>query len=432
MGLGGILLGLGAITFVAANWQLWSRTAKVGVLLACFVAVNAAGFYLWRRPPQKGWQHLGQGLLLLGALLLGANMALMSQLFHQTGESYELFLIWGLGVVLMAYSLRLVPLGVLALILVMIGYCLGWASWIWDPGSWQQFSGTQLLVQHLPLLISVVFVPLVYWCRSRVIMGLSAAAIAISLLFNLKPLTLWGGLSLTPGWIVAIAFVLPPALLWSYRDHRWQSRPVATLPSSLDETSLSQPLLQILALWFLAILFYVFAFRGFWTGPDVARSDPLPGWNWAMLIDAGVLGSVALLGWTRSGNPFHWGRFQLRYVYTGTVAIGLIIAAALFIWGRQAAVIAVVGFNLLLFLLALGLIRDGLSLGYRSSFWGGMVLLVLGIISRMLEYDTGLLLKSVVFALCGIGVILAGLRFEHTLRARPLSSLPHSSSEGTP
>jgi uncharacterized membrane protein len=429
LGLGAILLGLGAITFVAANWQLLSRTAKVVILLACFVGVNAVGFYLWRRPLQTGWQRLGQGLLLLGALLLGANMALMSQLFHQSGEGYELFLIWGLGVALMAYSLRLVPLGILALILVIIGYCLGWTAWIgWDRDSWQEFSGTRLLVQHLPLLLSLVFVPLAYWCRSRVVMGLSAAAVAISLVFNLRPLSIWNGAPLTAGWIGAIAFVLPPALLWSYRDHLWQYRPVSTVPASQSPSPLSQPLLQTLALWFLAILFYVFAFRGFWTG--IGRdSTSLARWDWSPLIDAVILGGVALLGWLEIGNPFRWRQFQAQHISNGSIAIGLIVAAAFFLLGQQAGVIAVLAFNLLLFLLAMGLIRDGLALGHRATFWGGMVLLVLGIISRMLEYDTGLLLKALVFVLCGIGIILAGLRFERSLRSRPLPSLPPSSSE---
>ena len=53
MSLGGILLGIGVITFVAANWQVWSREVRVALLLSLFVAVNAAGFYLWRIPPSE-------------------------------------------------------------------------------------------------------------------------------------------------------------------------------------------------------------------------------------------------------------------------------------------------------------------------------------------------------------------------------------------
>ncbi|NJR67015.1 MAG: DUF2157 domain-containing protein, partial [Leptolyngbyaceae cyanobacterium CRU_2_3] len=67
IGLGSILLGLAAITFVAANWQVWSREFKILLLLILFVSVNTAGFYLWRRPiHQQGYQKLGHGLLLTG------------------------------------------------------------------------------------------------------------------------------------------------------------------------------------------------------------------------------------------------------------------------------------------------------------------------------------------------------------------------------
>ncbi|NJQ98554.1 MAG: DUF2157 domain-containing protein [Hydrococcus sp. CSU_1_8] len=91
IGLGSVLLGLAAITFVAANWQVLSKSLKVLLLMSLFAGVNAAGFYLWR-PPAPSWQaRLGKGLLLFGSFILGANFALMSQIFHQSGSVYQLF-----------------------------------------------------------------------------------------------------------------------------------------------------------------------------------------------------------------------------------------------------------------------------------------------------------------------------------------------------
>jgi uncharacterized membrane protein len=83
--------------------------------------------------------------------------------------------------------------------------------------------------------------------------------------------------------------------------------------------------------------------------------------------------------------------------------------------GRNSA-LAVLVFNLLLFLLSVGLIREGLAQGQRRLFWGGMLLLTLQIFSRMLEYNTDLLFKSLVLFLCGLGVIAAGLWFERYVR----------------
>jgi uncharacterized membrane protein len=93
LGLGSVLLGLGIITFVAANWQAWARELKVTLLLSGFIGINTAGFYLWRRSNAQWQRSLGQALLLLGALAFGANIALMSQLFHQSGQVYQLYLV---------------------------------------------------------------------------------------------------------------------------------------------------------------------------------------------------------------------------------------------------------------------------------------------------------------------------------------------------
>jgi uncharacterized membrane protein len=87
------------------------------------------------------------------------------------------------------------------------------------------------------------------------------------------------------------------------------------------------------------------------------------------------------------------------------------------------AITATIIFNLLSFLLAAGLISEGLAQSQRRFFWGGMVLLSLQILSRMLEYNTDLLFKSLVLFLCGLGVIAAGLWFER-YRTR------HSSVDG--
>jgi uncharacterized membrane protein len=45
VGLGSVLIGLGVITFVAANWQELPRAVKVMLLLSLFIGVNVTGFY---------------------------------------------------------------------------------------------------------------------------------------------------------------------------------------------------------------------------------------------------------------------------------------------------------------------------------------------------------------------------------------------------
>lgn len=403
MGLGGILLGLAVITFVAANWQVWPRGLKILLLISLFIGVNGAGFYLWQRP---AYQKLGQGLLLLGALILGANLALLSQMFHQSGNTYELLLVWGLGVATMAYSLRLTSLGVLSLLLVSAGYWLGWLQ-----GDSQTDSPLAWIVLHMALIASLLFVPLAYWCRSRVIFALSAILVANALVFNLRPLAgWWAGGFVASGWVVAIAFTLPPALLWSYSRNIW--RPTRS-PDPF------QPTARALAIVFLSLFLTFFAFRWVWEAPfytPYAPAGVMHG-NLQLLVDVCLLSIVTGLGWIQLRHQGRW--FQEKAVNSGLVGGLLAIAAALLCLHFEMELAPgwpIILFNVMLFLLAMGLIRDGLSLSQRQTFWGGMVLLVLGILCRTLEYDTGLLLKSIVFAICGVGVILAGLWFERATK----------------
>ncbi|MBW4661041.1 MAG: DUF2157 domain-containing protein [Drouetiella hepatica Uher 2000/2452] len=429
MGLGGILLGLAVITFVAANWQAWSRGFRVTLLLSLFVGVNAAGFYLWRSPTpgisqksasqkpgyqKPGYQKLGHGLLLLGALILGANLALMSQMFHESGDFYELLLVWGLGVAMMAHGLRLVSLGILSLILIGLGYWLGWLDWTSGQASFP----LQLLVMHMPLAIALIFIPLAHWSRSRVLFGLSALLIATALVLNFMPLISWGASA--SGWLMTIAFTLPSALLWSYPS-RWRlTRSPRSLPPTFQPDSFS-PIARKLAIASLSFSLYLFSFRGGWQDFMGVSNAARSALNWQPMVDALLFSLVAGLGWLELLQEKRRSRFQEKFLNSGIIAAILGLMAGVFILHFEVhpiAPVAILIFNILLFLLAIGLIRDGLALSDRQSFWVGMSLLVLGILSRMLEYDTGLLLKSVAFALCGVGVILSGLWFERKIVTR--------------
>ncbi|NJN57928.1 MAG: DUF2157 domain-containing protein [Leptolyngbyaceae cyanobacterium SL_5_9] len=439
VGLGSILLGLGIITFVAANWQVIPRELKVLLLLLLFVGVNALGFYLWKQPlslpigRERAQQRFGQGLLLLGSLILGANMALMGQIFHHSGSAYALCLIWGLGVAAMAYSLRLVSLGVLAILLMGIGYWLG----IQELFSVGVLPGLGLMMQNMPIIAGVLFVPLAYRCRSRVLFGMAMIAVLSSFLVVLSDL---GRLfDSAPGVVVAIAFILPPALLWSYDDEIWQRpwRRLAHLPRPKPFRAIA----QTMALIYLSSLIYFMSYHYWWLGgSETAVSN-----QFAQLFSAGLplllnpnllfLMGLTLVQWFYQISPDqrtqHW---RLRQG-DGVILAFLLIIAGVTLWHWSVSpimAIATFTFNVLLFLLAAGCLREGLAEGQRRLFWGGMVLLTLQVLSRMLEYDTGLLLKSLTFLLCGVAVIAVGLWFEQYVRVLHRPTLSAASSSPAP
>jgi uncharacterized membrane protein len=428
LGLGGILMGLGVITFVAANWEDWSRPVRVGLLFAAFAGFNISGFYLWRRPSQLSRQRLGHGLLLTGALVLGANLGLMSQMFHQSGAIYELFCIWGLGVLLMAYCLRLPSMGVLAWILIMLGY---WNWEVWGRWEFANPSGLRTLMFYLPILITLGFLPLAHWCRSRPLFTLWGIGFATTFVFSQQPIVAWT--QTRDAWGIAWMSTLPAAFLWVYHTQFWQwpPRKVSLEPATMAPASTLagarqrsedrfQSLGRALAIWITSLTVYWFSFRWLWRaniwGSSIPGPEDIPipsHWFSWTLLGYGLLAAYGWWQWfglrrNRLSNPSLWLR--------GPVLLGLLAL----IWGvmyfhlRGAtfSVIGPVAMNGVLFLLALLLLHDGLAEGVRHRFWGGMVLLVLGITSRMFEYNTDLILKALVLIGCGIGIILAGIWFE--------------------
>ncbi|HEY9691338.1 MAG TPA: DUF2157 domain-containing protein [Oculatellaceae cyanobacterium] len=442
MGLGSILIGLGIITLVASNWQDLSRETKVTLLLSLFIGVNIAGFYLWRQR-DGGKQRFGHGLLILGALILGANMALMGQMFHIGGSLYHLLLAWGVGVLAMAYSLRLTSLGVLSIILVILGYWGFWAEYVeqmWSNSSMTtEFSWATLMGEHLPVLAILMFIPLAYWCRSGVIFGLTVIAIITSLEANLQPFS-FRLLDLfsfpATGVISAIAFALPPALLWAYDDSWWVYGDFPKISDLLQShyqgevrVGSFQHTARTIAVVCLGILFYFLSSYWFWQAlSDIPSSQDKTNLNWFPVIDAVILSVVALGEWFlllwKSKRHSASADLSVRtsqdlYLTSFVIGIFICIIVAVTIWHINIADISVLAtfiFNALLFLLSAGLMREGLGDGNRNAFWGGMVLLTLRIMSWFLLSATGLMLKSVVFILCGCGVIAIGLWFERHVR----------------
>ncbi len=415
--LGFILLGLAVITFVAANWQAWSKPIKVGILLGLFIAINTTGFYLYREQSEDWKSRLGQGLLLLGGLSLGANIGLMSQMFHQTGAVYELFLFWGFGVLLMAYGLRLTSLGVLALILVVIGYFSSFSTLYQET--------LNIEIQLMPLLIGILFISLAYWCKSRWIFALSLILLVITLntnfLFFLA--SLYDSNSyFVPGLIFLAFYTLPSVILWAYQDDLgFLSNHV-----SLGFSAISRKI----CIFYLGLLFYILSFN-FWSYDNLSSSKKvtvtsvIPSEWFPFIAVLTILLIVSVWLWWKLGkserNNYLWR------IDRNSSAIGImILTTGLLVWWHQRInplhELATVMFNLLLFLLAVGLVQKSLKFGNRLGYWWGIVLLSLQLLSRMLEYDTGLLFKAIVLFICGIAVIFAGIGFENHLKKKKIAT----------
>ncbi len=426
MALGAVLVGIGVITYGAANWDEIPKVVRSVGLFGAFLATSFGGFGLFRSADSLK-QKLGDGLLLLGGMLIGANMALMSQMFHITGPLHPLFVMWSLAVVVMAYGLRHRGLAILAVALMGLGGYLGWgeSSWWWsglNPNP--QVTPYSIAIANLPLLAGLLFIPLAYRCRSVVVFTMTLMVILSS--FISMWMDIWTYSGRTFG---VLLLILPTVLLWSYDDTLWNDLRSTIFRgrsrvSSICESTF-KPIAQIFSILNFGMLLYLCSFR--WnlllTEPNYTNETHSL-WRFAMVGLVTLLG-LAVVQWV------YLVRSQRRnlnsHLAIGGMATVFVISAL--ITPAQTDPMFTFLMNALLAVLGIGCIRESLLSQSRSAFWYGMGLIVLQIFSRVLEYDSDLLFKALIFVMCGMAIIAAGIWFEKSVR-RSNSQLAQQAREG--
>jgi uncharacterized membrane protein len=432
MGLGCVLIGIGVLTFISANWQQLTREWRVGILLGAFITVNLLGFYLWREPA-GGKHRFGQGLLLLGAMMLGGNMALMGQMFHVRGELFQLSIAWAVGVLLMAYSLRMTSLGILAQILMCIGYWQAYTSGLWSSDRLEiDANWTYFAFQHMPIVATCLFLPLAYWCRSQAIFTLTGIAFLSSFQSHLLQQSIVWDAKGIPVMNLAIACSLPPLLLWGYGNlsQWWQDshrNKIGAFPQSsrrLGAFSLGLSCFTLSLIPYEAMLL---------TASRTSSIQYSLTWD-GVIFTLVTIGIWLYLIWQARNNARHfpWNRtttalviascavFAAIFARVNAVAIEDLLKAISI--GSTSPVATLVFllisslFWVLLFAVTIGLIRSGLANSDRGTFWFGLGLLASRIMIWFLMTQNDLTTKSLLFVVSGIAVIAVGFWFERYVR----------------
>ncbi|MFC1648118.1 DUF2157 domain-containing protein [Nanoarchaeota archaeon] len=106
--IGAILLGIGAILFIASNWQDMPNIVKVLILVGSTFGAYYIGYSF--KYQKKNLPTVGASLIFLGALLFGATIFLIAQMYNINANNHVLLLIWLIGVLPLVYAFHSVPI----------------------------------------------------------------------------------------------------------------------------------------------------------------------------------------------------------------------------------------------------------------------------------------------------------------------------------
>lgn len=370
---GATLIGLGVISFVAAHWAGLPVGLKLFLVIGVMLVCHGLGYYWWKQTGTR--VRLGHALVLLGTLIFGANIGLIAQIFHiETDAAYQAYGYWAIGALGMAYAVQSIPHFLLALV----------TSFAWYVGWLDDHSHALNLY---PFLLAGALLPVALRERAVGLFSATLLAFAVAVLMG-------AGFDGDQAWCITVAALCIGLLYYGWgrwADAQPNYRDFARPTMALGVLSIGIPL-------------YLFTFH------DVARRlgfEPPDGWWW-LPVCLGMLVGAAYF-WSRfyrpTGQP---AALFNNAVLAGGIGTGL----GMFL----PPVLSTFAFNGLAFALAGAILWRGVQLKDRRIFWVGTAFVVLLIASRFFEYTTGLLIKSAAFVLCGVALILAGVRFENYLK----------------
>ncbi|MEO6724567.1 MAG: DUF2157 domain-containing protein [Blastocatellia bacterium] len=377
--IGGLLVGGGVISLVAANWELLPTFIKVVLLFAALLGCHLAGYWLryHRNSPR-----LGHALIFCGCLIFGANIGLLAQIFNISGTWHNAYAVWAIGSLAMAWAVRSWLIGALALAL----------SFIWFAGFADDHH--ERLATVYPFLLAIFFLPLGVFTRSRALYALTFAGL-------ISAMTYLAGNASNSGRLSLVAMAAGGFFSWTAGEyHRvTQNRP---------ELGNAVAVLGGLAI---AACAYIGSFHGLWSRDELSVSG-----LWLVPSTAAVLAS-AILG----GRMWRQMNGEQRIIFTGLAMACLMVVLGMVLSSQRPAVLPIFGNLAALIIAAIG-IGKGILDERRSAFWLGTLFLALLVLSRFLEYETSLLLKSLAFIVCGTITIVAGIAYEKFLRRKEVAA----------
>jgi len=390
--LGVLTFGAGVITFFAANWDEMGRLAKLGVLFGgMWGAYGAAAAAMAGRTPAA--RLVGHAMLLLGAVLFGANIQLIAQIYHIEAHYPNGVLLWALGALALVWAVPSQAVATLGLALALL-----WTSMeIWDFGR----------TVHWPFLVVwAAFLPPVLWRGWR-----WATAAALASLFLWLTMTL-GAQPWNEQIYAAQLYVLVGLGVYALGHEMADRRRFEPVALMVERFALVGMLLA-------AHLLVYTDFHGFdWlnseTAYDTLRRLPMAPWGWIAGTAIAAIAAIALAARRLPGSTGD------RMDRIGLVLVGLAavtIAANLFVPPKFAAVAAIyIGWNLVQVAALVWLVLRGYRRGDRFQVNAAFLFFALTVLAIYFDRFWSLMDRSLFFMGGGALLFLGGYALERQRR----------------
>lgn len=119
-----ILIGLGVITFIAANDWILKLLNSSDILKIFLMTLITTGSFLGGYKlcyEKKNYPKLGKALIVLSSILIGATYALIGQIYHSNANSSSLMFLWLLSILPVAYLFKSRAVNIISIILLILG-----------------------------------------------------------------------------------------------------------------------------------------------------------------------------------------------------------------------------------------------------------------------------------------------------------------------
>ncbi len=380
--MGSLLVGIGVITFFAANWQEMPKWLKVSVVFGGIIAAYGIGYYLAFE--KQNYPRVGRAVIFLGSILYGAGIWLIAQIFHINAHYPNGVLFWAAGILPVALVCR--SLSVLIQTSLLLTF--------WTVLEQTGFEVTNYF--YLPLI--ALTLGMAYWMRSRLAVGLSLPGIAV-----------WAGIASAVSFgrfgDIMYAFLLTSVLgLLIYV--------LGNLHKIKEKYSLMKFPYQIAGLFVFLISLYVLSFK--W----LVRVHDLEGWVSFPPFYLAAFGLTALGTFFAAAFLAVKGKDRKETIKEGLFV--LVIAVMLSVLTFTAAMLDRHVFlavtNIFLFISIVALVIIGYANREPVLINFGLVFFVLDVVARYFDFFWDMLDKSVFFMVGGMLLLVGGTLLERHRR----------------